>query len=50
VLASTNIALPIANWPALGIASEIPPGSGQFQFTDPQATNLQQRFYRVKLP
>jgi hypothetical protein len=50
VLASTNVALPTSHWPALGPASEVPTGSGQFQFTDPQATNLPQRFYRVKTP
>jgi hypothetical protein len=48
VLASTNVALPVSNWPMIGPATEMPPGSGQFQFTDPQATNLPQRFYRVK--
>ena len=50
VLASTNVALPASNWPTLGLASEMPPGSGQFQFTDPQATNHVQRYYRVKSP
>jgi hypothetical protein len=47
VLASTNIALPASNWPTIGPAVETPPGSGRFQFTDPQATNLTQRYYRV---
>ena len=50
VLAITNVALPTSNWPTIGPAVETPPGSGQFQFTDPQATNLPQRFYRVKSP
>jgi hypothetical protein len=48
VLASTNPALPVANWSALGTATEI--SSGQYQFTDLQATNSQQRFYRVRSP
>jgi WD40 repeat protein len=46
VLASANPALPTTNWMALGGATEIAPG--QFQFTDPQATNLPSRFYRVR--
>jgi hypothetical protein len=50
VLASTNVALPTSNWPTLGSAIEMPPGSGQYQFSDPQATNLPQRFYRVRSP
>jgi len=50
VLASTNLAMPSSNWPTIGPAAEMPPGSGQFQFTDPQATNLPQRFYRVQSP
>jgi hypothetical protein len=46
VLASTNAALPLSNWTALGGATEVSPG--QFQFTDPQATNSPQRYYRVR--
>jgi len=45
-LASTNVSLPSSNWTALGGVAEISPG--QFQFTDPQATNSPQRFYRVR--
>ena len=48
VLATTNLALPLANWTALGGVVEISPG--QFQFTDPQATNSPQRFYRAYSP
>jgi parallel beta helix pectate lyase-like protein len=50
VLASTNLTLPVSAWPTAGNAIETPAGSGQFQFTDPQATNYPQRFYRVRLP
>jgi N-acetylneuraminic acid mutarotase len=46
VLTTTNIFHPIENWTALGNVTEISPG--QFQFTDPQATNSPQRFYRVR--
>jgi N-acetylneuraminic acid mutarotase len=45
-LASTNVSLPLSNWTALSGITEISPG--QFQFTDPQATNSPQRFYRVR--
>jgi len=50
VLATTNVALPASNWLFLGFATETPPSSGQFQFTDPGATNFPQRYYRVKSP
>jgi len=48
VLASTNIADPLNTWSNLGLAVEAPPGT--FQFTDLQATNFPQRFYRVQGP
>ncbi len=48
VLASTNVALPLANWTVLGSATETPPG--QYQFTDTNAPTLQQRYYRVSWP
>ena len=50
VLASTNVSLPMAIWMNLGTVMEAPIGSGQYQFTDPQATNFPQRFYRVRSP
>jgi hypothetical protein len=40
--------MPLSNWTTLGAATEVSPG--QFQFTDPQATNTPQRFYRVRSP
>jgi hypothetical protein len=48
VLASTNPALPLGNWTALGGVTEVAPG--QFQFADPQATRLARRFYRRRSP
>jgi len=48
VLATTDLSLPLTNWTALGGVTEI--AAGRFQFTDPQATNYPQRFYRVISP
>ena len=48
VLAATNPALPLSNWTSLTGLTEVSPG--QFQFTDPQATNSPRRFYRVRSP
>ncbi len=48
VLTTTNLALPLSQWTALGGVMEISPG--QFQFTDPQATNGGWRFYRAFVP
>ena len=48
VLTTTNLALPLSNWTVLGVPIEISPG--QFQFSDAQATNNTQRFYRVSSP
>ncbi len=47
-LPTTNVALPLTNWTALGGVTEISPG--QFQFTDPQATNSPQSFYLIRSP
>jgi hypothetical protein len=48
VFGATNISLPYSNWSFLGSLTDNPPG--QFLFTDPQATNHLQRFYRVRSP
>jgi outer membrane protein assembly factor BamB len=48
VFGTTNVALPTANWTRLGGVTETSPG--QFQFTDVQAANNDQRFYRVRSP
>jgi hypothetical protein len=42
------MSLPMTDWTALGGVVEISPG--QFQFTDPQATNSPKRFYRAFAP
>jgi hypothetical protein len=48
VLATANLALPLAQWSILGEAFQNVPG--QFQFTDSAATNSPQKFYRVVSP
>jgi hypothetical protein len=48
VLTTTNVSLPLSNWTTLGTVTDSPPG--QFQFTDPQAANGTNRFYRVSSP
>jgi len=50
VFVTTNLATPFAAWLQLGPAFEIPPGSGQYQFTDQAAENYPQRFYHVRSP
>lgn len=47
VLTSTNPALPLTSWTTVGQANEISPG--RYEFADPQATNMQKRFYRVNV-
>lgn len=48
VVATTNLALPLASWTVLGAATEF--STGAYQYTDVQASTGQQRFYRVKSP
>ena len=45
-LTSTNVSEPLTDWTALVGVTEVSPG--QFEFTDSQATNSPQRFYRVR--
>lgn len=47
-LATTNLALPLANWTVVGNVPEI--SAGHYQFTDPGVTNSPQRFYEVVSP
>jgi hypothetical protein len=48
VLATTNLVLPLSNWAIIGSVTEI--ASGQFQFTDTNATNFTLRFYKTRSP
>ena len=45
---TTNVAWPFSQWSNLGPATVTAPG--QYQFTDPQATNMPRRYYRVTQP
>ncbi len=45
---STNVALPFSQWSNLGHPSEV--SSGNYQFSDVQATNKPARFYEVTSP
>jgi hypothetical protein len=49
VYSATNVALAFNNWTLLGLMMESPVGSGQYQFTDMEATNGAE-FYRVSWP
>jgi len=46
VLGTTNVALPLAQWNALG--PPVPLGGGLYRFTDLLATNHAQRFYLLR--
>jgi DNA-binding beta-propeller fold protein YncE len=48
VWTSPDMTLPFTNWTLLGTLTN--DGSGQFQFTDPAATNNPQSFYRISSP
>jgi hypothetical protein len=48
VLATAFPTLPLTEWMVLGGATE--PSPGQFEFTDPLATNYPHRFYRLRSP
>ena len=47
LLATTNLALTISNWPTLGTITDSVPG--QFQITDTQAATNKLRYYRARL-
>lgn len=48
VLVNTNLAAPLSNWTVLGPATWL--SNSLFQFTDTQATNDPQRYYRLRSP
>jgi hypothetical protein len=48
VLASTNVAAPLASWENLGTPRSVV--GGVYQFTDPGVTNHARRFYQLRSP
>ncbi|MGO8766626.1 MAG: hemoblobin-interacting domain-containing protein [Limisphaerales bacterium] len=50
VLATNNIAAPVSTWPVIGTATENPPGSGQYQFTDPNPATNSAQYYILRQP
>jgi len=49
VLATNNLLAPRTNWPVVGHAIETPVGSGNYQYTNPAATDTQ-LFYLLRQP
>ncbi len=50
VLATNNLAAPVATWPVVGAAVENPPGSGQYQFIAPNPATNSAQFYILRQP
>jgi hypothetical protein len=48
VLTTTDLAIPVNQWPSVGIAVETSPG--HYLFTDSSTANVSQRFFRVRSP
>jgi len=48
VLATTNLSAPFSDWTVLGGVTEFAPGL--YQFTDANASNYPQRYYRIRYP
>jgi hypothetical protein len=48
VFCATSLVTPLNLWSNLGQASEIPAGSGHFEFTDSKMTGYPQRYYKVR--
>jgi hypothetical protein len=48
VLASTNLALPMNQWPVIGTVTNA--GGSTYQFTTSASTNAPRMFYRIRSP
>jgi PKD repeat protein len=50
VLATNNITAPVSTWPVIGAATENPPGSGHYQFTDSNPATNAGEYYILRQP
>ena len=50
VLATNDLTAPTATWPVVGTAVESPAGSGDYQFSDPNAATNSSQFYLLRQP
>lgn len=50
VLATNNVAAPVATWPVIGTAVESPSGSGHYQYTDLKPATNASLFYILRQP
>jgi PKD repeat protein len=50
ILATNHLTSPISTWPVIGMATENPPGSGQYQFKDTTPATNSVRYYILRQP
>jgi hypothetical protein len=50
VVGTNNVAAPVTSWPVIGGATETPPGSGHYQFVDPNLATNSSLFYILRQP
>ena len=50
VLGTNDVTAPLNTWPVIGTATEMPPGSGQYEFADPNGATNGSRFYILRQP
>ena len=50
VLGTNNLTAPISTWPVVGTVTDNPPGSGQYQFTDPSPATNGAEYYSLRYP
>ena len=50
ILATNNVAAPIATWPVVGTITDNPLGSGQYLFSDQNPATNAQRYYILRYP
>ena len=50
VLGTNNLTAPMNTWPVVGTVTDNPPGSGLYQFTDPNPATNGAEFYSLRYP